>query len=88
MQVIASPGHSPGSLSFYQREKKILFTGDALSGVPELKLPPKPGCADYREALASVQKLAELDFDLCLFGHGSPVKKEASQVVKELLKTL
>ena len=88
MRVIASPGHSPGSLSFYQPEKKIIFTGDALSGVPELKLPPRLGCADYREALASVKKLAGLDFDLCLFGHGTPVKREASRMVGALLKTV
>ena len=87
IEVVASPGHSPGSLSFYQREKKILFTGDALSGVPELKLPPRLGCADYRAALDSVQKLAELDSDVCLFGHGTPVKKAASSRIRELLKT-
>ena len=86
MQVISSPGHSPGSLSFYQREKKIIFTGDALSGVPDLKLPPRLGCADYREALASVQKLAELDYDMCFFGHGAPLQKGAALRVKELGK--
>ncbi len=86
IKVISSPGHSPGSLSFYQREKKIIFTGDALSGVPDLKLPPRLGCADYREALSSVQKLAELDFDMCLFGHGAPLQKGAARRVKELGK--
>ena len=85
--VISSPGHSPGSLSFYQGGKRIIFTGDALSGVPQLKLPPRLGCADYREALASVKRIAELDFDICLFGHGAPLKKEASQAVRGLLKT-
>lgn len=88
IKVISSPGHSPGSLSFYQSEKRIIFTGDALSGVTELKLPPRLGCANYREALASVQRIAELDFDICLFGHGAPLKKEASQAVRRLLKTV
>ena len=87
IEVISSPGHSPGSLSFYLGEKRILFTGDALSGVPQLKLPPRLGCADYREALASVQKIAQLDFDMCLFGHGAPLKEDASQAVRRLLKT-
>ena len=85
--VISSPGHSPGSLSFYQGERRIIFTGDALSGVPQLKLPPRLGCADYREALASVKRIAELDYDICLFGHGAPLKKGASQAVRGLLKT-
>ena len=88
IKVISSPGHSPGSLSFYQAEKRIIFTGDALSGVPQLKLPPRLGCADYREALASVRKIAEVDFDMCLFGHGAPLKKEAAQAVRGLLATV
>jgi glyoxylase-like metal-dependent hydrolase (beta-lactamase superfamily II) len=87
IKVISSPGHSPGSLSFYQGEKRIIFTGDALSGMPQLKLPPRFGCANYREAMASVHKIAELDFDACFFGHGEPLKKEASQAVRGLLKT-
>jgi glyoxylase-like metal-dependent hydrolase (beta-lactamase superfamily II) len=88
IKVISSPGHSPGSLSFYQGERRIICTGDALSGVPQLKLPPRFGCADYREALASVQRIAELDFDICLFGHGAPLKKEGSQAVRGLIETV
>jgi glyoxylase-like metal-dependent hydrolase (beta-lactamase superfamily II) len=31
LKVIASPGHTPGHLSFYLTEKKILFAGDAIT---------------------------------------------------------
>jgi glyoxylase-like metal-dependent hydrolase (beta-lactamase superfamily II) len=85
MQVIATPGHSPGSLSYYQRERKMLFTGDALSGAPQLQLPPRLGCADYRAALTSVGKLAELGVAICLFGHGRPLTAGASEGMKKLL---
>jgi glyoxylase-like metal-dependent hydrolase (beta-lactamase superfamily II) len=84
MRVIDAPGHSPGSLSYYVPSGRILFTGDALSGAPALKLPPRPGCADYDAALKTVNKLAELDFDLCLFGHGEPLLHKASQAVQRL----
>lgn len=30
LQAILTPGHSPGSLSFYDKEHRIVFTGDAL----------------------------------------------------------
>lgn len=30
LEAICVPGHSPGSLAFYSREKKILFSGDVL----------------------------------------------------------
>ena len=87
IQVVASPGHSPGSLSYYQKDKKVLFTGDALSNMSgELRLPPRMGCADYGEALKSVEGLAELDFETCLFGHGDPLKSGASSMVSNLLQ--
>ena len=85
IKVIATPGHSPGSISYYLPEKRILFIGDALSGKPQAKLPPRAGCADYQQALASVKKLAALPFDICCFGHGEPVTKGAAALVKKLL---
>lgn len=30
LEAICVPGHSPGSLAFYSREKKVLFSGDVL----------------------------------------------------------
>ena len=30
LTAISTPGHSPGSLSYYNSDKKIVFTGDAL----------------------------------------------------------
>ena len=84
IQVIATPGHSPGSLSYYVPDRGIVFTGDALSGVPEPRLPPRSGCADYRQALESAKKLAALKFQLCCFGHGKPVIGGADGVIKKL----
>lgn len=86
IQVIASPGHSPGSLSYYQKDKKVLFTGDALSGISGLRFPPRMGCVNYRKALRSVERLAELDCEICLFGHGDPLTSEACSKVKNLLQ--
>lgn len=87
LRVIDSPGHSPGSLSYYLPSGKVLFTGDALSGAPRLKLPPRPGCADYREALRTVGTLAALDCEICLFGHGEPLVYGASQAIKRLVSS-
>ena len=83
--VIATPGHSPGSLSYYLPDKRILFTGDALSGEPEAKLPPRAGCADYQQALTSVKNLAALPLEICCFGHGRPVTRGADALLKKLL---
>ena len=83
---MASPGHSPGSLSFYHKNKKLLFVGDALSGAEGFHLPQRFGCSSYQEALNSVKTLSELDFDMCLPGHGAPVLSSAKQQMALLLE--
>lgn len=86
IKVIDTPGHSPGSLSFYLPDKGILFTGDALSGRPALRLPMKVGCSNYQKALESVEKIAELTFEKCCFGHGDPVLNSADAQIRKLIK--
>lgn len=84
VHIIATPGHSPGSLSFYFPGKKAVFTGDALTGTPAPGLPLRAGCSDYARALRSAQRLAQLDADLCFFGHGEPLLGNAAPVLREL----
>ena len=85
LQIIETPGHSAGSLSFYHEGKKILITGDALSGDPSLRLPPMAGCSSYEQALRSVKQLTEFDYGICLFGHGAPSMDMADSHVKLLI---
>ena len=85
INIIATPGHSPGSLSYFHKGKKLLFAGDALSSAPHLRLPPRAGCASYSQALRSVKTLAELDFEVCLFGHGRPLTENTRTEVQALL---
>jgi glyoxylase-like metal-dependent hydrolase (beta-lactamase superfamily II) len=84
VEIIATPGHSLGSLSFYLQAHRALFTGDALTGMPEPRLPLRAGCSDYGSALESVQRLAARDADICLFGHGEPLAGGAAAVLRKL----
>lgn len=55
LEVLFTPGHSPGSLSFLLREEEVLFTGDAV---------PVPGDMpiydDYCTSLATLERLQRL----------------------------
>ena len=84
MDIIATPGHSTGRLSFYLPARRALFTGDALTGTPEPRLPLRAGCSDYGSALESVRRLAACDADICLFGHGEPLAGGAAAVLRTL----
>jgi len=71
LQVIATPGHSPGSVSLYWEDKKALFTGDVIfsRGIGRTDLPG----GDGRLLRESIMRLAALDVDYFLPGHGTIV---------------
>ena len=57
-RVIAIPGHTPGSLAFYDEEKGILLPGDTVqSGGPIYMFGPKRDLAGY---IASLEKLERM----------------------------
>ncbi len=85
IEVISTPGHSLGSLSFYLKEKKALFVGDSLSTMPKLRMPLKAGCESHGEAINSVKKISEIPIDLCFVGHGDSVIGNASEKIKAIL---
>lgn len=71
LEIIHSPGHSPGSVSIYWPDKKALFTGDAVfkAGLGRTDLPG----GNSAQLKQSIQQLAEFDCDWLLPGHGDSI---------------
>ncbi|MDY6952211.1 MAG: MBL fold metallo-hydrolase [Thermodesulfobacteriota bacterium] len=75
-QVLSTPGHSPGSVSLYWPEQKALFTGDVVfsGGVGRTDFPG----GKARRLKESIQRMAELDVEHLLPGHGECVSGKKS----------
>lgn len=73
-RVIGMPGHSPGSIAVFSPLARAVFVGDALTTRHVLTGRTGPGPApftdDPAEALASLGRIADLDADWVLPGHG------------------
>lgn len=85
LRIVATPGHTAGSISVLDPVGRILVAGDALGtsgGKPSL--PNAQFTDDMTQAKASVVKLGGLTFETLLVGHGDPVESGASAAVKEL----
>ena len=89
LTVIHTPGHTEGSICLY-KTGDTLFAGDAIRTDKRgnLKLSPSAMTLNVQEALGSVKKLAKLEFDVLLPGHGKPVLQDASIKVNELLQNV
>jgi hydroxyacylglutathione hydrolase len=67
-QIYESPGHSPGSLTIYWPERKVLFTGDVVfyGGIGRTDLLE----GNSKLLVQSIERLSRLDTELLLPGHG------------------
>lgn len=84
LEVIATPGHTPGSISLFDTRNRSLIAGDALVTRGKLivsgmlnPLFPFPALAtwDKETALKSAKKLSNLNPSLLAVGHGKMLKQ-------------
>lgn len=91
IQVIHTPGHTPGSICLYQPEREILFCGDTLFNIHPItrrerfQLPLSLFTVDREHLLRSVRRLATLPVQIILFGHGKPILEDGQERIKALL---
>jgi len=83
---VATPGHSPGHVSFWRESDRILISGDAVLTTrpesaytvalrqPEIHGPPYLFTMDWEEAARSVEELSGLEPELIIPGHGAALK--------------
>lgn len=78
LEVVFTPGHEAGHCCFYEREKKILFSGDHILGKGTTVVPAGEGnMVHYMESL---EKLLSLDIRLLLPGHGPFVTEPMAKI--------
>jgi glyoxylase-like metal-dependent hydrolase (beta-lactamase superfamily II) len=87
-QVIHTPGHAPGHVSFFRERDRTLIAGDAfvttnqnsaravMTQQEELHGPPAYFTCDWEAARESVQKLAALNPAAVGTGHGHAIRGE------------
>jgi glyoxylase-like metal-dependent hydrolase (beta-lactamase superfamily II) len=87
--VIHVPGHSPGAIALHFSSDRLLICGDAIDHRRgRLGPPPKAFTTDMDQALASVRRMAELDFEVLCTGHGPPLVGGAGDKVRALVREL
>jgi len=78
IDVIHTPGHTPGHLCYYLKKYKTVVVGDALNLVNGVLEGPDPNFTnDMDLATQSLEKLLELDFENIICYHGGLLKDDA-----------
>jgi len=78
LRVIETPGHTAGSICFYEPEEKLLFTGDTVfsDSVGRFDMPT----GSREELKRSLMKLSELEVRILYPGHGDTIGGEPEDV--------
>jgi glyoxylase-like metal-dependent hydrolase (beta-lactamase superfamily II) len=77
LQVIHTPGHTPGSICLYEPVTKVLFTGDTVFEGGSFGRTDIGG--DSGAMLRSLEALTKLDVSALYPGHGGAVEKRAKE---------
>ena len=82
--MLETPGHSDGHVAFWRESDRTLVLGDVffnmhvVTTARGLREPPRIFTRDPRRNRESARRLAALEPELALFGHGPPLRDPAA----------
>ncbi len=86
LEVIAAPGHTPGSVAYYYKAERVMFSGDALAVVgKEIRFMARGVTPDKPRARASMERLLAYDMDILCPGHRYPLKERVNEARRSAL---
>jgi glyoxylase-like metal-dependent hydrolase (beta-lactamase superfamily II) len=81
IDVLHTPGHTPGHICLYVRAAKLLIAGDALvAGGGKLYGPVPEHAADIRAAYDSLKKLLDYDIEKVVCYHGGLAEEGTGRI--------
>lgn len=84
LEILATPGHTPGHCSIYLPEAGLLHAGDAVFNLIRTSAPPMISNQDEAAVYASIVRLPHLQFHRLSFGHGPPIFRGAQRRLERL----
>lgn len=81
--VISTPGHTRGSICLYEKNKKILISGDTIfaDSVGRTDFPT----GSLEDLIRSIKKLSKLNITYLLPGHGLPKISGVDFLIKQMI---
>jgi glyoxylase-like metal-dependent hydrolase (beta-lactamase superfamily II) len=87
LQVVATPGHAPGHISFWEPEQQLLILGDVLVRFPTgLRLPFAAFTVDMAMNIRSLGRVAALEPKIVCFGHGNPLLVDTADEIRHVAR--
>ncbi|MEM2327357.1 MAG: MBL fold metallo-hydrolase, partial [Archaeoglobaceae archaeon] len=85
LEIIHTPGHSPGSICLYEPKRKWLFSGDTVFAYGSFGRYDLPG-GDPEKLIKSIELLSKLEVENLYPGHEDVVEGNAKESILESLR--
>ena len=87
LEVVETPGHTPGCLSFWWPERRALFAGDVITTWPDLSAGWPGLTLDNDRNMRSVHQLDDFgNAEILGTGHGEPIVRDAAAEIRRIAK--
>ncbi len=83
--VIHTPGHTPGSVCYYEPERRWLFSGDTVFGYGAFGRVDLPG-GNGIQLIASLERLLELEIDVLYPGHEDVIRSNVREHIEKAVE--
>ena len=85
--VLHTPGHTPGCICLYNKEHKVLFSGDTVFAHGSFGRTDFPG-GNHQQLIRSIQRLTTLDINALYPGHEEWIEQDANHHIKQSLQNI
>ena len=86
LEVIHTPGHTPGHSSFLHKESGTLITGDSVVNYGYKRAWGLSAfCTDFNQSKKTALKFLDLDFETAAFTHGPHIQRGGKKALKNFL---
>ncbi len=86
LEVIHTPGHSPGHVALLHLASRTLITGDSIFNVRGLRWSPAALCTNFRLTKETATRLAEFEYSTAAFTHGPEITDNPRGAIRAFLK--
>lgn len=86
LEVLHTPGHTPGHVSLLHHPSGVLITGDAIFNMrSRITWPWAAACTSAEQNRSSAMLLGEVAYDVAAFTHGPEIRVGAREAVRSFL---
>ncbi len=87
LEIVHTPGHTPGSVCLYGARDRVLFVGDALQRrLGRVSYASGLYSDDHAAAKRAVKRLAALDVETIVFSHYPALSEGAARILAALAR--